>query len=56
MHMGKTTSKHPRIAVYIPQETLDALKKEAQKNKRSVNNQVIVCIDACLNVAKKEGK
>jgi len=54
--MSKTTSKHPRIAVYIPQETLDVLKQEAKKNKRSVNNQVIVCLDTCLNVKQKEEK
>ena len=56
MHMSKTTSTHPRIAVYIPQETLDVLKQEARKNKRSVNNQVIVCIEACLSIKQKEEK
>lgn len=52
MHMSKTTSKHPRIAVYIPQALLDALKAEAKKNTRSVNNQVIVCLEQCLGMKK----
>gem|GEM_PF-2680589 len=54
-YMSKTTSKHPRVTAYIPQETLDALKQEAKKNRRSMNNQLVVCLEQCLEI-KREGK
>jgi len=51
--MSKTTSKHPRVTAYIPQETLDTLKQEAKKNRRSMNNQLVVCLEQCLHEKEK---
>ncbi len=52
--MSKNTSKHPQFTAYIPREVLDALRKEAEQNRRSVNNQLVVCLEQCLGLGKKD--
>lgn len=47
------TSKHPQFTAYIPQEVLDALREEAKKNRRSMNNQLVVCLEQCLQVKRE---
>ena len=49
------TSKHPRVTAYIPQSVLDALKKEAHKQHRSMNGQLVWCLEQCLGLEKEEG-
>ena len=48
------TSKHPRVTAYIPQNVLDALKKEAQIQRRSMNGQLVWCLERCLGLEKEE--
>ena len=48
------TSKHPRVTAYIPHNVLDALKKEAQRQRRSMNGQLVWCLEQCLGLEKKE--
>jgi hypothetical protein len=48
------TSKHPRVTAYIPQRVLDALKKEAHKQRRSMNGQLVWCLEQCLGLEKEE--
>ena len=54
--MSKNTSKHPQFTAYIPKEVLDRLREEARKNRRSVNNQLVVCLEQCLQVKREESK
>jgi len=49
------TNKHPQFTAYIPKDVLDALKREALKNRRSMNNQLVVCLEQCL-ASTQEGK
>jgi len=49
------TSKHPQFTAYIPQRVLDALKKEADKQHRSMNGQLVWCLEQCLGLEKEEG-
>ena len=52
------TNKQPQFTAYIPQEVLDALREEARKNRRSMNNQLVVCLEQCLQgkIAPEKGK
>ncbi len=50
------TNKHPQFTAYIPKEVLEALKREAQKNRRSINNQLVVCLEQCLGLKERDGK
>ena len=52
--MSKNTSKHPRISAYIPHVVLDRLREEARTNRRSVNNQLVICLEQCLGVEDRE--
>jgi hypothetical protein len=54
--MSKNTSKHPRVTAYIPQELLEALKRQAKENYRSMNNQLVVCLEQCLGVQPHESR
>ena len=47
------TNKHPQFTAYIPKEVLDALKREAEKNRRSMNNQLVVCLEQCLEIKRE---
>jgi hypothetical protein len=49
------TSKHPQFTAYIPKRVLDALKKEAEKQHRSMNGQLVWCLEQCLGLEKDEG-
>jgi len=49
------TSKHPQFTAYIPQLMLDALKREAEKQHRSMNGQLVWCLEQCLGLEKEEG-
>lgn len=53
--MSKRTSKRPQITVYLPQSVIDALKKEAKKQSRSMNEQAVWCLAQCLGVQLDEG-
>ena len=53
--MGRT-NKQPRFTAYIPQEVLDTLREEARKNRRSMNNQLVVCLEQCLQVEREAEK
>lgn len=52
--MVKHTSRHPQITVYLPQHLIDALKREAKHQGRSMNNQVVWYIADGLGVAIDE--
>ena len=54
-YMSKT-NKQPQFTAYIPKEVLDALKEEAKKNRRSINNQLVVCLEQCLQVKREASK
>jgi hypothetical protein len=46
--MSKTTSKHPRITAYVPEKLLAALKAQAKREHRSMNAQLVWCLEQCL--------
>jgi hypothetical protein len=46
------TSKHPQFTAYIPQRVLDALKKEAERQHRSMNGQLVWCLERGLGLEK----
>lgn len=50
------TNKQPQFTAYIPQEVLDALREEAKRNRRSMNNQLVVCLEQCLQVQQPQEK
>jgi hypothetical protein len=49
------TSKHPQFTAYIPKRVLDALKKEAKIQHRSMNGQLVWYLEQCLGLEKEEG-
>jgi hypothetical protein len=52
--MSKNTSKHPRITAYVPEQVLAALKAEAVKEHRSMNAQLVWCLERCLQQPSRE--
>ncbi len=53
--MNKRTSKQPQITVYLPQHLIEALKREARKQGRSMNRQAVWCLAQCVGVSLDEG-
>ena len=49
------TSKHPQFTAYIPQRVLDALRKEAERQHRSMNGHLVWCLEQCLGLEEEEG-
>jgi hypothetical protein len=54
--MAKNTSKLPQITLYLPQEVIDALKEEANKNQRSMNKEATWIFMQVLGLIEKGGK
>jgi len=48
------TSKHPQFTAYIPQAVLDALRIEAVRQHRSMNAQLVYCLEQCLRLREDE--
>ncbi len=54
--MTQQQEKPARIMVYIPEQLLNKLKEEASVQHRSMNGQVLWCIEKCLEVKTEEHK
>ncbi|TMD96222.1 MAG: Arc family DNA-binding protein [Chloroflexi bacterium] len=46
--MEKNTAKHARMSVYLPSQVQAALKQEATRQHRSMNAQLVWCLEQCL--------
>jgi len=50
----KKTEKPPRLTIYIPPRVRAALRQEAARQYRSLNAQVVWCLEQCLGVQQEE--
>jgi hypothetical protein len=48
--MSKKTNRNPQFTAYLPQKVLEALRQEAQKQHRSMNAQLVWCLEQCLGM------
>ena len=49
-----TRTKQPQITLYLPQSLKEAVQREAKKQKRSMNSQVVWCLEQCLGGSASE--
>ena len=47
-------AKQPRMSVYLPPQVQGALKREAARQHRSLNGQVVWCLEQCLGLQEEE--
>jgi hypothetical protein len=54
LYMEKNTKKQRRMSVYFPPRVQEALAREAARQHRSINGQVVWCVEQCLGLREEE--